>query len=212
MMKAMNHVESAEFIDDVLHGGDEAAMRLLAEAEYADKFLHAVDFVDELVLSPPGVFGSVDDSERYVDAARRVAAYLRRYKRELDKQKLARHTPLPSVEPLRYAVADASRYWFAIRDDMLPPRPEEKTAKPEQLEAALPDVDQMAGQPERAETERQAEIIRELQAALMDALDWNWLDDDKPADLYRKYYILACRQDGVEHSDQGEATPSKGLR
>jgi len=41
------------------------------------------------------------------------------------------------------------------------------------------------------EIERQAEVIRELQVALMDAIDWNWLDDDKPDDLYSKYYVLA---------------------
>lgn len=41
------------------------------------------------------------------------------------------------------------------------------------------------------EIERQAEVIRELQSALMDAIDWNWLDNDKPEDLYSKYYVLA---------------------
>ena len=41
------------------------------------------------------------------------------------------------------------------------------------------------------EIERQADVIRELQAALMDAIDWNWLDEDRPDDLYSKYYVLA---------------------
>ena len=41
------------------------------------------------------------------------------------------------------------------------------------------------------EIKRQATIIEELQAALMDAIDWNWLDDDRPEHLYCKYYILA---------------------
>ena len=41
------------------------------------------------------------------------------------------------------------------------------------------------------EIKRQATIIEELQAALMDAIDWNWLDEDRPEQLYCKYYILA---------------------
>ena len=41
------------------------------------------------------------------------------------------------------------------------------------------------------EIERQADVIHELQAALMYAIDCNWLDDDKQDDLYSKYYVLA---------------------
>jgi len=41
------------------------------------------------------------------------------------------------------------------------------------------------------ELERQDLRIKELQAALMDAIDWNWLDGDRPEDLYCKYYVLA---------------------
>lgn len=53
-------------------------------------------------------------------------------------------------------------------------------------------VDMLREREEAAnEIERQAEAIRELQAALMDAIDWNWLDDDRPDDLYIKYYVLA---------------------
>ena len=38
--------------------------------------------------------------------------------------------------------------------------------------------------------ERQA---AELKDALLDALDWNWLDDDAPPDLLKKYYDMAAR-------------------
>ena len=41
------------------------------------------------------------------------------------------------------------------------------------------------------EIERQDAFIKELQEALMDAIDWNWLDEDRPEELYWKYYDLA---------------------
>lgn len=41
------------------------------------------------------------------------------------------------------------------------------------------------------EIERQRIEIMELKQCLMDAIDWNWLDDDKPEELYMKYYALA---------------------
>ena len=41
------------------------------------------------------------------------------------------------------------------------------------------------------EIESQDAFIKELQEALMDAIDWNWLDEDRPEELYWKYYDLA---------------------
>ena len=41
------------------------------------------------------------------------------------------------------------------------------------------------------EIERLREENKMLKEALMDAIDWNWLDEDRPEDLYTKYYVMA---------------------
>ena len=39
---------------------------------------------------------------------------------------------------------------------------------------------------------------KKLKEALMDAIDWNWLDDDYPENLYNKYYAMAETEKNIE--------------